>query len=71
MTGIIQNYFEQGILMPGHQRAGAIDIDINGDTGIKEMTSAQRKIMMDIAAKVTGFPALLEKSPPHIHIKFK
>ena len=35
--------------MSGHQRAGAIDIDINGDTGIKEMTSAQRKIMMDIA----------------------
>lgn len=57
--------------MSGHQRAGAIDIDINGDTGIKEMTSAQRKIMTDIAAKVTGFPALLEKSPPHIHIKFK
>lgn len=71
MTVIIQNYFEQGSLMSGHQRAGAIDIDINGDTGIKEMTSAQRKIMMDIAAKVTGFPALLEKSPPHIHIKFK
>lgn len=71
MTAIIQSYFEQNILMSGHQRAGAIDIDINGDTGIKQMTSAQQKIMMQIAAQVTGFPALLEKSPPHIHIKFK
>lgn len=71
MTAIVQKYFEQGILMSGHQKAGAIDIDINGDTGIKAMTSAQQKIMMEIAAKVTGFSALLEKSPPHIHTKFK
>lgn len=71
MAELIQKYFEQNVLMSSHQRAGAIDIDINGDIGIKPMTAAQQKIMMEIAAKVTGYKALLERSPPHIHIKFK
>lgn len=72
MADLIQSYFEKGILMSDHQKAGAIDIDINGEVGgIKIMTSAQQKIMMNIATKVTGFSALLEKHPPHIHIKFK
>lgn len=71
MADLIQKYFEQHILMSDHQKAGAIDIDINGDIGIKAMTPAQRKIMMQIATKVTGFTTLLEKHPPHIHIKFK
>ena len=73
MTDLIQKNFEKGIYMSSHQRAGAIDIAIVGDkpTGVKPMTSAQKKIMMKIAFKVTGFKALLEKRPPHIHIKFK
>ena len=73
MTDLIQKYFEQHIIMSDHQKAGAIDIDINGDdaTGVSIMTAPQRKIMMEIATKVTGFATLLEKHPPHIHIKFK
>lgn len=71
MTDLIQKYFEKNILLSGHQKAGAIDIDINGDVGIAVMSDVDIKIMMEIAFKVTGFKALLEKSPPHLHIKFK
>ncbi len=73
MANLIQNYFEQNILMSDHQKAGAIDIDINGDdaTGVAIMSDSERKIMMEIAEKVTGYKALLEKHPLHIHIKFK
>lgn len=71
MADLIQKYFEQNILLSDHQKAGAIDIDINGDVGIKAMTATQQKIMIEIATKVTGFKALLERHPPHIHIKFK
>jgi hypothetical protein len=73
MTAVIQGYFEKGVLMSGHQKAGAIDIAIVGDaaTGVPPMSSQQQNVMMQIAKTVTGFNALLEKSPPHIHIKFK
>ena len=71
MTDLIQKYFEQKIYMSDHQKAGAIDISIVGDVGVPRMTAPKQKIMMEIATKVTGFSALLEKSPPHIHIKFK
>ena len=73
MTDLIQKYFEKGIVMSGHQRAGAIDIAVYEDkpTGVAAMSSSDEKIMMDIAFKVTGYKALRETSPPHIHIKFK
>jgi hypothetical protein len=73
MGDLIQKYFEQGTLMSGHQKAGAIDIDVNGDnaTGVSIMSPAEQKIMMAIAKSVTGFDALLERHPVHIHIKFK
>ena len=73
MADLIQSYFEKGILMSGHQKAGAIDIAVVGDaaTGVPPMSGQQQKIMMGIAKKVTGFGALLEKHPPHIHVKFK
>lgn len=73
MTDVIQRYFEQNILMSPHQRAGAIDIDVNGDeaTGVAVMSTLERKIMMEIATKITGFAAKLETEPLHIHIRFK
>ena len=73
MAELVQGYFDKGVLMSDHQKAGAIDIAIVGDkaTGVLPMDGSQRKIMMDIATKVTGFAALLESSPPHIHVKFK
>lgn len=71
MGDLIQKYANNGVLMSDHQKAGAIDIDINGDIGIPAMSGSEQRIMLEIAFKVTGFKALLEKSPPHIHIKFK
>jgi hypothetical protein len=73
MGDLIQQYADKNILMSDHQKAGAIDISIMGDsaTEVPPMTSSQQKIMMGIATKVTGFAALLETRPPHIHLKFK
>jgi hypothetical protein len=71
MTDLIQQYADKGIFMSDHQKAGAIDISIRGDLGVPPMTNPQQKIMMEIATKVTGYKALLENSPPHIHLKFK
>lgn len=73
MTDLIEKWFNHNILMSDHQRAGAIDIAIVGDipTGVPRMTGQQQKIMIEIATKVTGFAALLENHPPHIHVKFK
>jgi len=73
MADLVEKYFKDGILMSDHQKAGAIDIAIVGDnaTGVLPMTGPQQKIMMEIATKVTGYKALLETSPLHIHIKFK
>jgi hypothetical protein len=73
MGDLIQKYADRNIFLSDHQKAGAIDISIVGDspTGVPVMTGSQQKIMMEIARKVTGFAALLEKRPPHIHLKFK
>lgn len=71
MKDVIQKYFEKGVFLSGHQRAGAIDIDINGDVGIDVMSKSEINLMMQIAKKITGRNALLEKSPPHLHIQFK
>lgn len=73
MTDLIQKYYEQGILMSPHQKAGAIDISIYGDAkaGIPPMSSLEIKIMMEIATKVTGYEALYELKPKHIHARFK
>lgn len=73
MTELIQKYFDKGILMSSHQKAGAIDIAVVGDknTGVAIMETSEQKLMMQIATKVTGFAALRENNPPHIHVKFK
>jgi hypothetical protein len=73
MARIIQNYADKNILFSGHQKAGAIDISVVGDkpTGVSAMSKSEEKIMMEIALKVTGYKALRENSPPHIHLKFK
>ncbi len=73
MAEVIQKYFEKGTLFSDHQQAGAIDIAIVGDiaTRILPMSGPNQKIMMEIAKEVTGFSALRETKPLHIHIKFK
>jgi len=71
MTTLIQNNASRGIFMSSHQRAGAIDISVRGDVGVPAMTGSEQKIMTSIATKITGFKAIIEKYPPHIHLKFK
>jgi hypothetical protein len=71
MGDLIQKYANKGILMSDHQKAGAIDISVLGDVGVPPMSSSEQKIMMEVASKVTGYAALREHSPEHIHLKFK
>lgn len=71
MTAVIQDQVNNKIYISNHLKAGAIDIDINGEGEIAPMSSTEKKIMIEIAIKVTGGQAFEEKSPPHIHIQYQ
>ena len=71
MTDVIQDQVNKGIYISNHLKAGAIDIDINGEGAIPAMSSAEKKTMIAIAKKVTGGQAFEEKRPPHIHIQYQ
>jgi hypothetical protein len=70
MTDEIQKQVDNKIFISNHLKAGAIDIDINGEGNIPPMTRTEKKIMLEIAKKVTGGDAFEEKHPPHIHIQY-
>jgi hypothetical protein len=71
MADTIQSQVDRGIYISSHLKAGALDIAIVASPGVSAMTKAEKKAMIEIAAKVTGGKAFEETNPPHIHIQYK
>lgn len=71
MADAIQSQVNRGVYISNHLRAGGIDISVRGDVGIPAMTADQKRVMIEIARRITGGQAFEERRPPHIHIQYQ
>lgn len=71
MTDVIQSQINRKIYISSHLKAGGIDIAVVASAGVPAMSKQNKKIMIEIAKKVTGGDAFEETNPPHIHIQYK
>jgi hypothetical protein len=63
MAEVIRRQMEKGIFISAHLRAGAVDVRN------RDMTTAEKRALLDAVAEVGGVTALEESRPPHYHLQ--
>ena len=63
MAEVIRRQVERGVFISAHLRAGAVDIRN------RDMTSTEKRALLDAVSEVGGVSALEESRPPHYHLQ--
>jgi len=63
MTEVIRRQMDRGIFISAHLRAGAVDIRN------RDMTTSEKRALIEAVGEVDGVTALEESRPPHYHLQ--
>lgn len=63
MAEVIRRQVERGVYISAHLRAGAVDVRN------RDMSTTEKRALLDAIAEVGGVSALEEAKPPHYHLQ--
>lgn len=63
MAEVIRRQVERGVYISAHLKAGAVDVRN------RDMSTAEKRALLDAIAEVGGVSALEEAKPPHYHLQ--